>query len=159
MRYTGLLVCAAMVVLAGCRGGPQVPELVITEVWSRPVAVPAQDSAAGLADMPHAGFNGVVYLQVENRGGAADRLLRAQAEVCAVTELHQTIMQEGRMMMQPVTNGLEIPARGRLELSPGGHHVMLMNLKRGLTAGDSIAVQLEFESSGVKTVFSHIRQP
>ncbi|MCG3154305.1 MAG: hypothetical protein DKINENOH_00899 [bacterium] len=159
MRYAGLMVCAAIVVLAGCGGGQQVPELVISGVWSRPVAVPAQDSAAGVADTPHAGFNGVVYLQVENRGGAADRLLRAEAEVCAVTELHETIMQEGRMRMQPVTNGLEIPARGRLELSPGGHHVMLMNLKRGLAPGDSIAVQLEFERSGVRTVFSHIRQP
>ncbi|MDZ7269446.1 MAG: copper chaperone PCu(A)C [candidate division KSB1 bacterium] len=159
MRFAGVLVFLVILGLAGCQRGAQVPELVISEVWSRPVALAQPDSGAAMEQMHHAGSNGVVYLQIENRGAAADRLLRATSEVCAVTELHETIMQGDRMRMQPVTSGLEVPAHGRLQLSPGGHHIMLMNLKRDLAAGDSIAVLLEFEKSGSQTVFSHVRQP
>lgn len=116
-------------------------------------------SDTGMMKEHRAGSNGVVYMTLSNAGGVADRLLRAQSDVCKVIELHQTIMQGDRMMMQQVQDGLEIPARGSVQLKPKDYHLMLMGLKRSLTAGEHFEVQLEFEHSGIKTVLSEVRKP
>lgn len=150
--------------LAGCRQSSPDPAISITEVWSRPVMVAHESRAnhgsdSAMAAASHSGMTGVVYLSLKNDGGSADRLLRAQTEVCAVTEIHRTTMKGDRMSMQQVTGGIEIPAHGSVEFKPKDYHIMLMGLKRALAVDDSFAVQLEFEKSGVKTVFSKVRQP
>lgn len=154
LKHLCLRLLALSLLFAGCQSAPELPQLAFNSVWSRPVKVAAHaDSSA-----PAHGSNGVVYLNIENRGDVADRLLRAHAAACEVTELHQTIMEGDRMMMQPVTDGLEIPPHGALQLAPRGHHIMLMNLKQSLNVGDSLEVHLEFAHSGVKTVYSRVRE-
>ncbi len=157
-RFLSLRLPVMILLFAGCQSSPKAPLLAITEAWSRPVRVemPADSSAHG----KHvSGSTGVVYLNIENSGGIADRLLRAHAGVCEVTELHQTIMQEDRMMMQPVSaEGLEVPPRGVLRLAPRGHHIMLIALKHSLNVGDSIEVQLDFAKSGMKTFYFKVRE-
>ena len=148
----------------GCQRVPNTAEVNIEEIWSRPVMVSHDGDAgmmadSGMAKMHHSGSNGVVYLVIQNRGGAADRLLRARAEICETTELHETIMDGDRMMMQPVENGIEIPAQSSAKLEPRGRHLMLIGLKRSLAVGDSVELYLDFEKSGTKTVFSAVRQP
>lgn len=157
----GLLLIA---LIAGCQRVPNTAEISIAEIWSRPVMVSHEGHAGMMADssmanMHHSGSNGVVYLVIQNRGGAADRLLRARAEVCETVELHETIMDGDRMMMQPVENGIVIPAQSSAKLEPRGRHIMLMGLKRSLAVGDSVELYLDFEKSGTKTVFSAVRQP
>lgn len=159
-----LAVIGFSLLLAGCRQSSPDPAISIAEVWSRPVMV-AHESRANLgsdsamAAGSHSGMNGVVYLTLKNDGGSADRLLRAQTEVCTVTEIHRTMMKGDRMSMQHITGGIEIPAHGSVQLKPKDYHIMLMGLKRSLAVDDSFAVQLEFEKSGVKTVFSKVREP
>lgn len=158
----GLLLTVALGI--GCQRSSDTAEISIEAAWSRPVLVPAAEQHGAMTDsatanMHHAGSNGVVYLVINNRGGAADRLLRAHAEVCEVTEIHETVMEGDRMMMRPAAGGIEIPARGSAKLEPRGRHIMLMGLKRSLAAGDSIELHLDFEKSGTKTVFSIVQQP
>ena len=148
----------------GCQRASDTAQISVEEIWSRPVMVSHDGDAgmmadSGMAKMHHSGSNGVVYLVIQNRGGAADRLLRARAEICETTELHETIMDGDRMMMQPVDNGIEIPAQSRAKLEPRGRHLMLIGLKRSLAVGDSVELHLDFEKSGTKTVFSAVRQP
>lgn len=150
----GLLLALALG--TGCQRVSDKAEISVEEVWSRPVMV-AEAGAA--VNGHHTGSNGVVYLVIKNRGGAADRLLRAQTDACEVTEIHETIMEGDRMTMQPAENGIGIPARGSVKLEPRGRHIMLMGLKRSLAVGDSIELHLDFEKSGAKTVFSTVRQP
>lgn len=131
-----------------CQSANEPPQLALRAAWSRPVKV----------ENPAEGVNGVVYMEIENHGGA-DRLLRAHANVCEVTEVHQTLMQDGRMHMQPIgAEGLAVPAHGKLKLAPGGNHIMLMQLKQSLQLGDSLEVHLDFAESGMKTVYSKIRE-
>lgn len=148
----------------GCQRASDTAQISVEEIWSRPVMVSHDGDAgmmadSGMAKMHHSGSNGVVYLVIQNRGGAADRLLRARAEICETTELHETIMDGDRMMMQPVENGIEIPAQSSAKLEPRGRHLMLIGLKRSLAVGDSVELYLDFEKSGTKTVFSAVRQP
>lgn len=148
MSRSVLRLLALALLVAACRRAPEKPQLTFSEVWSRPVQVTD----------PAEGANGVVYLNIANRGGA-DRLLRAHAEVCEVTEIHQTLMHGDRMSMQPVSaEGLEVPAQGQLQLAPGGNHIMLMQLKHSLRLGDSLEVHLDFSESGMQTVYSRVRE-
>jgi len=158
------IVCQFLLVFAcwmwACQGNSRAPEINVSGAWSRPVivapaAVGPDTNAAATSPSP---FNGVVYLRIENQGGVADRLLRASADICAFTEIHQTIMQGDRMSMRKSENGLAVPARGSLELSPGGHHIMLIGLKRTLRVGDRFELRLEFEKSGVQSVFSEVHE-
>jgi copper(I)-binding protein len=53
------------------------------------------------------------------------------------------------MLMRAVP-GIELPAGKTVELKPGGLHVMLMDLKQPLAAGDSVALTLVVEGKDKK---------
>lgn len=54
---------------------------------------------------------------------------------------------------------LEVPAKGQVELKPGGYHVMLIGVKRDLKVGDKFSLELQFEKSGAITVEAEVKQP
>jgi copper(I)-binding protein len=62
----------------------------------------------------------------------------------------------GQMSMQPVDK-IDVPAKGMVELKPGGFHIMLMGLKQPLVKGTSIDVTLTFASGASKTVKAEVR--
>lgn len=64
----------------------------------------------------------------------------------------------GAMKMRPVES-VPLPAGGTVEFKPGGLHVMLLELKRDLKAGDAFAVTLKFEKAGPQTVQVTVREP
>lgn len=107
--------------------------LVIANPWSRATPVGARVGAG--------------YLVVENRGAEPDRLLGAEAEVSAAGELHETVVDGGIARMKP-SGAVAIAPNGRLELKPGGHHLMLSGLKRPLVEGERFAATLIFEKAG-----------
>jgi copper(I)-binding protein len=41
-----------------------------------------------------------------------------------------------------------VPANGSVDLKPGGYHIMLMNIKAPLKAGDTVPVKLKFVKAG-----------
>jgi len=72
------------------------------------------------------------------------RLVEVRSEVAQVVELHEMVMDRNVMKMRAVA-GLDLPAGKSVELKPGGYHVMLMDLKRQLDAGDSVPLTLVIE--------------
>jgi len=54
------------------------------------------------------------------------------------------------MKMRALPNGLELPAGKAVDLKPGGYHVMLMDLKQQLKAGDTVEVTLVVEGKDKK---------
>jgi copper(I)-binding protein len=50
--------------------------------------------------------------------------------------------------MRRVEGGVEIPAGGKVELSPGAYHLMFMGLKQQPKQGDSFSATLTFEKAG-----------
>lgn len=141
--------------MVGCNKPSNEPEIKIENVWSRPVTLSETADTSGELNT---GYNGSVYLKIKNTGGVSDRLIKAETSVCAVTEIHKSFIKDDRMMMERVDDGIEIPANGSAELKPGSYHLMLMGIKRSLSAGDSFAVQLKFQKSGIKTVYAKIRK-
>ena len=108
------------------------------------------------AETPPAAHTGAAYLSIVN-GGEADRLLGAKAEGVGHVELHTTTMDGGVMRMRKV-EVLEVPGGTTTVLEPGGIHIMLIDLKQPLRAGQSVPLTLEFEKAGVLQVQVPIRK-
>src|SRR3954464_2241863 len=93
---------------------------------------------------------GAGYLTVRN-AGAADKLVSASSAAAERVETHISI-REGDISRMREVKGYEVPARGVLELKPGGAHLMLVNIKAPLKVGMTLPLTLRFEKAGeIKT--------
>jgi len=102
---------------------------------------------------------GAVYVTLTG-GETADSLVKAQAptDIAAMTEIHETTMNdEGAMMMGEVP-AIDVPAGTTVMLEPGGYHIMLMNLTAPLESGQEFDVVLTFETAGDVTVPVEVRE-
>jgi copper(I)-binding protein len=108
-------------------------DLVIRQAWSR-ATVASVDT-------------GAVYLEIDNAGQAADRLVGVSTPAAAMAHLHTTEMQ-GNMASMKAMDGLDIPAGGKIILQPQKSHVMLMGLTAPLKKGASFPLTLQFEKAG-----------
>jgi periplasmic copper chaperone A len=89
------------------------------------------------------------YLTITNKGGAPDRLIGGSVTFAGRFEMHEMTVQQGVMRMRPVgQGGLEIKPGETVELKPGGLHVMFLDLKRPLQAGERAKGTLVFEKAG-----------
>lgn len=88
------------------------------------------------------------YLTIAN-AGAEDRLIGVSAPaVTDKAQLHEMAMEGEVMRMQPLPEGLPIPAHATVALQPGGAHIMFMDLKQPLAEGAVIDITLSFEKAG-----------
>jgi copper(I)-binding protein len=76
----------------------------------------------------------------------------------SMMELHEMVMKDGKMIMQPKEGGFTLPAKGTHELSPGGDHIMFMDVKTPVKAGDEVAVTLKL-ADGTTVPFTAIGKP
>ncbi|MFP8833009.1 copper chaperone PCu(A)C [Hydrogenophaga sp. XSHU_21] len=74
------------------------------------------------------------------------RLVEASSPVAGIVEIHEMRMEGDVMRMRAVT-ALPLAAGQTVELKPGGYHVMLMDLKGPLKAGDTVPLSLVFEGA------------
>lgn len=89
---------------------------------------------------------GGAFVKIKNTG-AADKLIAVSSPVAKEMQLH-TMSMEGNVMKMREVKAIDIPANGTVELQPGGFHLMLIDLKSQLKAGDQIPVKLKFEKAG-----------
>ena len=92
------------------------------------------------------------YGRLINLSDEAVELKIVSAEVFKAVELHKTFEKEGRMSMEEVES-LNIPAKGSVELKPGGAHIMLFDANRDLKEGESVWVRFEAGTSQMNTAF------
>lgn len=118
-------------------------DLVIAAPWSR--ATPAGASVA-------AG-----YLVITNKGVTAERLVSFTTDLAGQPEVHEMTNEGGVMKMRPLAKGLVIPAGATVKLEPGGYHLMLMQLKKPLAAGQRYKASLVFEKAGAVEVEFEVR--
>lgn len=91
------------------------------------------------------GESSAVYMQIENRGATAVIIAAASASAAHAVEFHRSLVADDIARMDPVES-LVIPAGGRLELRPGGLHMMLLQVKSDMASGSSIALDLDLAS-------------
>ncbi len=86
----------------------------------------------------------VLYLTLRNDGARADRLVAASTPAASMVHLHAGQLKGGVNSMRSVS-GFDVPAHGRLQLSVGGDHLMLMGLAGPLKPGSRVKLTLMFE--------------
>ncbi|MES2102179.1 MAG: copper chaperone PCu(A)C [Pseudomonadota bacterium] len=97
------------------------------------------------------------YLSLDNKG-RDDKLLSARAAVSASVELHSMSMDGDVMRMRQV-DGIALPTGKKVELKPGGFHIMFVGLKAPLKAGDKFPMTLKFEKAGEVEVTVNVEAP
>lgn len=105
----------------------------IEHPWSRPT--------------PPATPMGVGYLVIRNHSDRDVTLVGASTPRADRVSIHETLMKDGVMRMQPLKRGLAVPAGGTVELKPHSYHLMLEKLAEPLKEGESIPLTLEFEGA------------
>lgn len=88
------------------------------------------------------------YMTITNTGTAPERLIGGAAGISSRFEVHEMSMDNGVMRMRELAQGLEIKPGEKVELKPGGYHVMFMDLKQQLMPGQSFKATLQFEKAG-----------
>ena len=108
-------------------------QTTVTDPWVRSTVAPQK--ATGL------------YAQITSAQGG--RLVSVTSPMAGVVEIHEMKMDGDVMRMRAVPD-LALPAGKAVALKPGGFHVMLMDLKQPLKAGDSVPVTLVVEGADKK---------
>jgi len=124
-----------LLMLAAC-GQSGEPDIQLGNAWARPTR----------GDAP-----GAVYVAINNKGSADDRLVGAFSDHSAMAMVHQSELVDGVATMR-MAGEINIPAGSRIEMVPGGTHIMLEGLRAPLRTGDSFDLVLKFRKSGDRTV-------
>jgi copper(I)-binding protein len=106
-------------------------QVTVKDPWVRGTV--AQQKASG------------AFMQITSASGG--RLVAASSPVAGVVEIHEMAM-DGNVMKMRAIPGLALPAGKAVELKPGGHHVMLMELKQALQPGQTVPITLVLEGAG-----------
>lgn len=109
-------------------------DIILSSPWVRAM-LPGQATGGG-------------YLTIQNTGVAVDRLMSVSSPNASLVEIHQMSMDKDVMKMRQITDGVEIPAGGKVELSPGGLHLMFKQVIMPFKVGETVKVTLKFTKGG-----------
>ncbi|HOT79412.1 MAG TPA: copper chaperone PCu(A)C [Microthrixaceae bacterium] len=143
-------------------------------------------SGAWARNSPMEATNGAAYLAITG-GTSDDQLVSASVDstIAGKVELHETVAAgdsgDGSMgattmgapttaagdtmtattlapamEMRPV-EAVEVPAGKKVELKPGGYHIMLLDLVQPLVVGDSFDLTLTFAEAGEQVVTVEVK--
>jgi copper(I)-binding protein len=136
------LTILALLLLAAC-GQKEAAKIELSQAWARPTAGQAP---------------GAVYLTIDNKGAADDRLTGAFTDHAAMAMVHQNEVVDGIAKMR-MAGEINIPAGDRIEMRPGGTHIMLEGLRAPLKTGDDFDLVLRFRNSQDQTVKVTVLKP
>lgn len=105
--------------------------------------------------MPPRAVAGGGFVTIMNNGDADDRLLSASSSVSEHVELHIMSMDGDVMKMQSQPDGFVIAAGEKVELKPGGKHIMFIGVETPFAEGENVKVMLHFEHAGMVELMLH----
>lgn len=111
--------------------GSALAQVQVDEPWVR--ATVAQQKATG------------AFMRLTSPTDA--RLVGVASQVAGVAEIHEMVMQDNVMKMRPI-EALVLPAGQAVELRPGGYHVMLLDLRSQVKAGEEVPLSIVVEHAG-----------
>jgi len=133
------LLAAALLAAAGTA----IAQTTVKDAWVRGTV--AQQKSTGM------------FAQLTSAQGG--RLVAASSPWAGVVEVHEMAMDGSVMRMRALSGGLALPAGKTVELKPGGYHLMMMDLKQPLKAGDQVPVTLVVEGADKKRETIELKVP
>jgi copper(I)-binding protein len=122
---------AALAALSLLAAGAAHAQVRVDEAWVRTTVAEQKTTSA--------------YMALTSATGG--KLVAASSPIAAAVSVHEMKM-EGDVMRMRAVPALPLPAGQRVELKPGGLHVMLEGLKQPVKAGDVIPLKLVVEAPG-----------
>jgi len=107
-----------------------IAQITVTEPWVRGTVASQKVTGA--------------FMKLETKQPVS--LISASSPVAGITEIHEMAMEKDVMKMRQIARLAVAPGKPA-ELKPGGYHVMLLDLKQPLKAGDSVPITLTFEKA------------
>ncbi len=97
------------------------------------------------------------YMVLQNKTSRPQVLVAASSSGFGTVMIHRTIAKEGMTGMEHAPQ-IELLPKASLLFAPGGYHLMLLNPKRTLHAGDRVDITLEFRGGLVLPVAFEVRK-
>lgn len=112
-------------------------DVTVVKAWARETA-PGQDS-------------GSMQFIIKSEKDA--KLTAIASPVAGSVEIHSMVHEDGKMKMRAIES-IPLPMKREVNLGKSGNHIMLLNLKQPLKAGDSIpfTVTVEFADHRKETL-------
>lgn len=88
------------------------------------------------------------YFVFQNTLNIADTIISVESPVAGLTQIHETYETENGMMGMREQRQVIVGPGERIFFEQGRLHVMLMQLNKSLSAGDSVSVILRFARAG-----------
>lgn len=98
-----------------------------------------------------------VFVSLSNTDDNDIALISASTAIAGTVELHDMI-KEGDVMKMRHIERIVIPAHGKIDLKPGGLHVMLFDLTGPLKEGENISVKLNFSNQQTLTLDTPVKK-
>ncbi len=107
--------------------------LKITDAWARKSIPPNNNSAA--------------YMKISNNSEQDIVIIGASAAMVANNlELHNSFIDENGISRMTSLGKIVVPAKSKIELSPGALHIMIFDLKKSLNIGDKFDISIKIEN-------------
>lgn len=120
-------------------GTNQTVKLEVTGAWARNSISPNTNSA--------------IYMVLKNNDTKDYTIINASAPLIANrVELHDSYLDDQKISRMRSVDKIVVPSQSTVELKPGGTHIMLMDLKHELKAGDKFTIKLKIQNVGIKDV-------
>jgi len=143
MRWRHPVFVGLILALALSAAASEAADVSVRDAW-------VQGSPPGVAMM--AG-----YMALRNNTSRSQVLVAASSSRFETVMIHRTIVKDGMAGMGHAPQ-IELPPNASFLFAPGGYHLMLMNPKRALRAGDRVDIYLEFRGGLVLPVAFEVRK-
>ena len=127
------LIAGLLLLAATAAPAQNAAPVTVKDAWVR-ATVPAQKATGA-------------FMQLTSPEGT--RLVEARSSAAGKAEIHEMTMVDNVMKMREVP-GVDLPPGKTVALESGGYHVMLLELKKQVHAGDSVPLTLVFEGKDKK---------
>ena len=135
-----LALCAYLLAPAALADGPSTR---VSHVWIRQ-APPGVDVMAG-------------YFTLENLTARPLDLTSVISLDFGSVMMHASVVKGDQESMVEVPK-ITLPAHGSVEFKPGGYHLMLMEPKKNLYAGDMVSLTLSFSDGSQLAILAYVRR-
>lgn len=129
MHRIVVFILVMVLVLSSC-AAPAAEGVKVRDAWMRP----AQQ-----------GGNGAIYFVIQNHSSQTQEMIGAATDVAEAVEMHESQLSGDVMQMRQLES-VSLGPDTEVMFEPGGLHIMLVNLKQDLKAGDEVEVTLHFKN-------------
>tara|TARA_B110000444_G_scaffold185377_1_gene174445 strand:- start:298 stop:702 length:405 start_codon:yes stop_codon:yes gene_type:complete len=97
------------------------------------------------------------YMCLTNSGAEDVVIEGVSIKIAARTEIHESYVRDGMMAMRQLPL-ITVPAGGRVELVPGGMHMMLFGVTNPLNEGEEVNIVLQYKNAASQQFYLPVQR-